>query len=132
MSMFVNARVVSQLTLGKILDIFDIEINMDWTIGTNTGKITIPELMHDTKEAEIVFDFKMAESKESNTAREKARSVLVPVLRKKLIGFAQVLLQGQQDIYSRTFQRRCHSFWSRHSRGNKVFSKTPSSIFKSC
>ncbi|KNC99282.1 uncharacterized protein SPPG_05536 [Spizellomyces punctatus DAOM BR117] len=90
---------------GKVITIFDIALTLGWTgegYGTTaSGKIVIPEYMHDTDLDDIVFDISLDSP---NADREKIKEVvrkdLTKVVREKLGKFAKDLVEAHlKDVY---------------------------------
>ena len=95
--------VISQMRKGKIITIYDIKIVLGFSgkLGrspssdeqvTVDGTVTIPELMHDADEDDLVFDIEVfSESKEKSPARDLIKSKLVPQLRTLLLSFPEAM-----------------------------------------
>lgn len=92
---------------GKIMGIFDVSIVMAWS-GTNkdglkaNGTVTVPELMHDTKPDELVFDVVLTAptSSDGEAIKEVVRKELTKKLRTVLSSFNKDLIeQNTKDVY---------------------------------
>ncbi|KAJ3177798.1 hypothetical protein HDU87_004320 [Geranomyces variabilis] len=90
---------------GKIITIFDVVIDLAWKgegYGTTaSGKIHIPEYMHDTELKDIVFDISVDSP---NADREKIKDIvrleLTKVLRERMAPFAKALVDAHlKDVY---------------------------------
>jgi activator of HSP90 ATPase len=84
---------------GQIIHIFDLKLILEW-VGRKgnleaTGKIEIPEFMHDTKFNEIVLDITMdSPTREKYDIKEFARVGFGPFLRKQFENFHADLMDG--------------------------------------
>ncbi|KAJ3288450.1 hypothetical protein HK104_008168 [Borealophlyctis nickersoniae] len=91
---------------GKIITVYDVEFSLKWT-GEDangnkaSGKIVVPELMHDTEPEEIVFDISLdTETKENEKIKQVVRNSLLPVLRKQLSTFSKDMIENNgKDVY---------------------------------
>ncbi|KAI8914948.1 activator of Hsp90 ATPase [Powellomyces hirtus] len=90
---------------GKVITIFDVVLVLGWKgegFGTTaSGKIDIPEYMHDTEVEDIVFDISLDSP---NAEREKIKDVvrleLTKVLREKMTPFAKDLVEAHvKDVF---------------------------------
>ncbi|KAJ1660994.1 Co-chaperone [Dispira simplex] len=102
----VNGDVDLNQRKGKVITIFDVAIKLDWSgsdpQGENaTGTIYIPEVAHDTKGDDYVFDITVASENAAKRAiKEVVRKDLVPLLREKLINFQSDLIEAhRKDVY---------------------------------
>ncbi|KAI8916334.1 activator of Hsp90 ATPase [Gorgonomyces haynaldii] len=101
---------------GKIIHIYDIAINLKWkaTDSQNakevTGKISIPEFMHDTGIHEIVFDVTLDKDvRENEPVKHLVRESLLPKLRTCFVDFSKDLLQAHaKDVYISPEQMNGH------------------------
>ena len=83
---------------GKIITIYDIKLVLGFTgslladESEVTGKITIPEVMHDNDEDDYVFEIEVfSDTKEKAAARDLIKAKLVPRLRELLQQFPKAL-----------------------------------------
>ncbi|KYK55079.1 hypothetical protein DCS_07040 [Drechmeria coniospora] len=83
---------------GKVITIFDVKLVLEYTGSAPdadevSGTITVPEIAHDTDEAEYVFDVDIfSESKEKQSVKDLVRSKLVPQLRSEFQKLAPALI----------------------------------------
>jgi activator of HSP90 ATPase len=90
---------------GKIINIYDFAIDLNWEGQKGdtkaSGKVSIPEFMHDTKLEEIVFDVSMdKESKESLPFKQIVKSHLLPIIRQAFVSFETDLVAANiSDVF---------------------------------
>ncbi|KAJ3066046.1 hypothetical protein HK102_007747, partial [Quaeritorhiza haematococci] len=92
---------------GKIITIFDLEMGLKWSgendRGTKTsGKISIPEFMHDTEADEIPFEVTMegSEDEDKSHIKKAVKESLLPELTKRMMTFAKELVDAHaEDVY---------------------------------
>ncbi|KAI7870026.1 activator of Hsp90 ATPase [Spinellus fusiger] len=91
---------------GKIITIFDVQLTYIWQgvleDGTTAnGKISIPEIAHDTDADDYVFDISIDEETNAKLPfRELIRKELVPEFRKRLSFFSsQLIKEHSSDVY---------------------------------
>ncbi|KAJ3055014.1 hypothetical protein HK097_000093 [Rhizophlyctis rosea] len=102
----VNGDVNINQRKGKLITIYDLEINAKWKgegpDGVSaSGKLIIPEFMHDTDEDDIVYDITVDdESKQTEKIRELVRKELAPKLGKQLAGFSKKMIEANgKDVH---------------------------------
>ncbi|KAJ3396849.1 hypothetical protein HDU92_001683 [Lobulomyces angularis] len=94
---------------GKIITIFDFSMELGWkgTKGdtTATGRIKVPEYMHDTELDEIVFEVSVDnETKEKEEIKKVLRSELIKLLREKFAPFQKDLIKHHKaDVFLEVF-----------------------------
>eukprot|EP00842_Homolaphlyctis_polyrhiza_P006676 jgi/Hompol1/7009/HPOL_005164-RA len=91
---------------GKVISIFDIVLSMTWkgvdeSGNEATGKLNIPEFMHDTDIDDIVCEVIVdADSKSSYAMKEMVRKKLAGVIRKAFSTFVKDLFEAHsKDVY---------------------------------
>ncbi|KAH6647853.1 Hsp90 co-chaperone AHA1 [Truncatella angustata] len=83
---------------GKVITIFDVKLVLEYSgaapdVEDVSGTITVPEVAHDTEEAEFVFDIDIhSDSKEKQPVKDLVRSKLVPQLRKEFLKLTPALI----------------------------------------
>ncbi|KAJ1946026.1 Co-chaperone, partial [Linderina macrospora] len=81
---------------GRLITIYDVEVKLAWTATrgseTLTGKITIPEVAHDTESDEYVYEI-TAENMKSDLLplKDFVRTTLTPAITKRLEKFTEEL-----------------------------------------
>jgi len=91
---------------GKVITIFDFALELKWK-GTDaagltaTGRIKIPEYMHDTELDEIVFDVTTdSDSKAKEPIKKVLKTNLLPLIREKFAAFTKDLTESHtKDVY---------------------------------
>ncbi|ODQ53372.1 hypothetical protein SAICODRAFT_34848 [Saitoella complicata NRRL Y-17804] len=90
---------------GKTITLFDIKLQLEYKGSTTdaddvAGKITVPELAHDTEEDEYVFEVEIYnENKEKAPVKDLVRTDITPQLRKLFQPFAgDLIAQHEKDI----------------------------------
>ncbi|KAJ3070047.1 hypothetical protein HDU98_006920 [Podochytrium sp. JEL0797] len=91
---------------GKLLTVFDLAFNVDWKAQNAegksiTGRINIPEFMHDTDSDELVTDVTVeTQDAESQAVRQIVIKSLIPLLKQKLENFStEMINKNGKDVH---------------------------------
>ncbi|KAJ3046072.1 hypothetical protein HDV00_003822 [Rhizophlyctis rosea] len=91
---------------GKLITIYDLSINARWKAEaadgfSATGKVQLPEFMHDTEEDEIVYEITVDdESKETDKIKEVVRKKLSAAIGRQLRDFSKKMIEANgKDVH---------------------------------
>ncbi|KAJ3308707.1 hypothetical protein HDV04_000963 [Boothiomyces sp. JEL0838] len=100
---------------GQVINIFDLQLKLKWK-GTNangteaTGRIVMPEFMHDTHVDDLVFDIELESgNREKEDIKAVVRTHLAPILKTKFTDFSKDLMNAHhKDVFIPDHEMKGH------------------------